>query len=262
MNSPHHRAFALGRFAQRLRPAPLGVLFKRLARIRRIEVTTAAGTFWVDPGSDIGQRLYHTGAYDPDATSLLERCLRPGDTYVDIGANEGHLCVCAARAVGPLGRVLAIEPQSRLQNVLRRNLALNEVSAEILPFAISDREGETELFLAPDTNNASSGLAPQTRYQLPTEIVRQTTLTRALVESHVKVPTLVKMDIEGFEHEAILGSAELFRQRRVPCLLLELHDHAIARRGLDPGAIPRFLTECGYHQAPEGHGLLWVAPTR
>jgi len=261
MNSPHRRAFALGRFAQRLRPAPLGVLFKRLTRVHRVEITTAAGTFWVDPGSDIGQRLYHTGAYDPETTALLTSCLRPGDSYVDIGANEGHLCVCAARAVGPLGRVLAVEPQTRLQHVLRRNLALNEVSAEVLAVAISDREGEARLFLAPDTNNASSGLAPQTRYTVPSETVPQTTLARLLAVCHLERPTLVKMDIEGFEHEAIFGSADLFRQRRVPQLLLELHGHTLARRGHEPDAIPRFLAECGYRQTPESHGLLWIAAT-
>jgi FkbM family methyltransferase len=262
MNPRLRRAFALGRFSQRLRPAPLGVLFKRLARVHRVEFTTAAGTFWVDPGSDIGQRLYTTGAYDREATALLERCLRPGDTYVDIGANEGHLCVSAARAVGPLGRVIAVEPQSRLQPVLRRNLALNRVSAEILAVAVSDRDGETKLFLAPDTNNASSGLAPQTRYRLPSEVVPQITLTRVLAGCRLERPTLVKMDIEGFEHEAIFGSADLFRQCRVPRLLLELHEQALARRGHPPDAIPRFLTDCGYRQTPESHGLLWVADAR
>ena len=260
MNAAHRRAFALGRVAQRLRPAPLGVLFKRLVRLRRIEVTTPAGTFWVDPGSDIGQRVFAAGSYDPEAAALIGMCLRPGDTYVDVGANEGHLCVCAARAVGPAGRVLAVEPQSRLQDVLRRNLALNGVTADILPVAISDREGEARLFLAPDTNNASSGLAPSTRYRVPSEAVRQTTLARLLAERGVERPALVKMDIEGFEHEAIFGSADLFRRRLLPRLLLELHDHALARRGHAPDAIPRFLADCGYRQDPEGHGLLWSAP--
>lgn len=260
MNGNHRMAFALGRLAQRIRPAPLGVLFTKLVRLRRINLTTASGTYWVDPGSDIGQRLYETGSYDATTIALIQSCLRSGDTYVDIGANEGHLCVAAAKRVGPQGRVLAIEPQSRLQPVLRRNLELNHCQAEINIAAISDHVGTADLHLAPTTNNASSGLAPQTRYAVPTERVRVTTLSKLLREHQVQQPALLKMDIEGFEHEAILGSAELFCAKQIPLLLLELHEDAIARRGLDPQAVPHFLGECGYRQRPDGDGLLWAAP--
>lgn len=251
--------FLLGQLVMRIRPAPLGVALKRLLRLRRVELSTPHGVFWVDPGSNIGQRVHADGAYDPAAVALLRACLRPGDTYVDVGANEGHLCVVAARGVGPAGRVVAIEPQSRLQEVLRRNLVLNGCTAEIVSAAVADREGSADLHLAPDTNNASSGLAPQTRYTVPVERVRCTTLAALLREHRVERPALLKMDIEGFEHEAILGSPELFRTRQVPLLLLELHEGAIALRGLDPQAVPRFLRECGYLLRPDGGGLLWAA---
>lgn len=257
MSRSHSRAFALGRVAQKLRPAPLGVLFKRLVRLRRIELSTPEGIFWVDPGSNIGQRLHDSGAYDPVAATLIKRCLRPGDTYVDVGANEGHLCVVAAKQVGPEGRVLAIEPQTRLQGILRRNLELNGCQAEILPVAVSDHDGESDLHLSPDTNNASSGLAAQTQYAVPTERVRITTLTRLLHEQQINRPAFLKMDIEGFEHEAILGSADLFHRHQVPLLMLELHTGAITQRGLDPDAVPRFLNACGYRQRPGSDGLLW-----
>lgn len=261
MSQSHSLAFALGRFAQRLRPAPLGVLFKRLVCLRRVELASAEGVFWVDPGSDIGQRLYQSGAYDPAAAALLHAHLRPGDTYVDIGANEGHLCVTASRIVGPGGRVLAVEPQSRLQAVLRRNLSLNGCTAEIISMAVSDQAGEATFHLAPDTNNASSGLANQTRYAVPTERVHLTTLARLLEDHQATRPALLKMDIEGFEHEAILGSAELFQNHRIPLLMLELHERALAHRGLDPRAVPDFLAACGYRQLPESAGLIWAAPS-
>ncbi len=240
----------------RLRPAFLGVALKRMLRMQRVEVSTAYGTFWVDPGSNIGQRVYQYGAYDTAAVEVLKQTLKPGDTYLDIGANEGHLCVVAGAQVGPAGRVIAVEPQTRLHPVLRRNLELNAMRADILSLAVSDKEGEAELHLAPDTNNASSGLSAQTRYPVPVESVQTVTLARLLDQCGC-IPHVVKMDIEGFEHEAILGSPQLFREKRIPLLLLELHEGAIAQRGLDPLAVPRFLNACGYCQRPQSGGQLW-----
>ena len=57
---------------------------------------------------------------------------------------------------------------------------------------------------------------------------------------------LIKIDIEGFEYEAILGSKELFSQGRVRNIALELHDSTLFRRGKKMEDITRFLESCGY----------------
>jgi hypothetical protein len=59
-------------------------------------------------------------------------------------------------------------------------------------------------------------------------------------------PGLLKVDIEGYEYEAILGSQEVFRSGKIRAIALELHPGAIRKRGLDPEAIPTFLECCGY----------------
>lgn len=256
MNLP----FSLGRILLRVRPAPLAVILKHLLGLRRRELTTPEGTFWVDPASNIGQRIWTGGNYDPESSALLGRLLKPGDTYLDIGANEGCLCVPAARIVGPAGRVIAVEPQTRLQEVLRRNFALNQCRVEILCIAVSDHAGSAELHLTPEVNNSASGLAPHTRYGLPTQSVALATLSQIFERLSLPGSVIMKMDIEGFEHEAILGSPELFRTGRIPAILLELHPPYIARRGLDPDAVPRFLSSCGYAHLPGSHGHVWASP--
>jgi FkbM family methyltransferase len=253
-------AFTLGSLLLRVRPAPLAAAAKRGLRIRRQTVTTPAGVFWLDPASDAGQRVWRNGAYDPAAAALFARLLRPGDTYVDIGANEGFLCVAAGRLVGPGGRVIAVEPQERLQPVLRRNLELNGVAASVWPMAVSDHAGSAELHLTPDVNNSASGLAAPTRYALARQTVPLLTLAQLLDRIPGSGRPVVKMDIEGFEHEAILGSPAVFRERRISHLVLELHPPLIARRGLDPEAVPAFLRSCGYDLLPDAHGLVWAAP--
>ncbi len=251
-------ALRLGRALLAVRPAPLAVVLKRLLCVRRRVVTTSAGKFWIDPASDAGQRVATQGHYDTETESLLARFLRAGDTFVDVGANEGFICVPAARLTGPTGRVVAVEPQTRLQPVLERNFALNAVHVETHAIAISDHAGIAELQLAPDMNNSSTGLSAATRYPLRKQPTEMLTLSTLLTRLGIAGPFVLKMDIESWEHEAILGSPELFRERRVQALFLELHPALLQRRGLDPDAIPRFLSACGYSHAPDTHGLVWT----
>src|SRR6185436_6075060 len=60
--------------------------------------------------SEAIQRWIYMGAFEPKETALATRWLRPGMTFVDVGANVGYFTLLAASRVGPSGRVHAIEP--------------------------------------------------------------------------------------------------------------------------------------------------------
>jgi len=236
------------RLVMRIRPALLASLVKWLLGVRRIEAATAGGRFWLDPASYLGLTLLERGAYEPEMMATVERYLRPGDTFVDLGANEGYFTAAGARRVGPAGRVLAIEPQRRLQAVLRRNFALNGCSDRVAlaAVAISDHAGEAALHLTPGVNNSASSLSRPTRYPLARQRVACATLEETLAAHGIAECALLKIDVEGWEYEAVLGSPAFFRARRARAIALELHPAVLARRGLDGGKITRFLAECGY----------------
>src|SRR3954465_407097 len=65
------------------------------------------------------------GLYELDTARLIKRLLKPGDHFVDCGANIGYFTLMAARCVGPSGNIDAFEPQAanfeRLSANLRRN---------------------------------------------------------------------------------------------------------------------------------------------
>jgi FkbM family methyltransferase len=247
-------------FLARLRPAPLGSAVKRVLGIGRRPVGTPEGTFWIDPVSNLGLCLLRQGTYEPAMTLTVKRYLRPGGTFVDVGANEGYFGVIAAKAVGPAGRVLLVEPQTRLRPVLAENLRLNGIAnVTVEESAISDTAGTDTLHLAPDLNTGASGLSRGTRYRVPTQQVRTTTLTELFAKHGVDRADLVKLDIEGYEHEAVFGSADLFRQRRVRALALEVHPPMLRRRGHDPAAILEFLAGCGYTADAKAENLVFTA---
>ena len=110
---------------RRIRPAPLGSAVANICGLnRRRVIETVHGRFLVSPVSHLGYQLTH-GEYEPAMTAVLGRYLKQGDVFVDLGANEGYFSVIASPLVGSAGRVIAIEPQSRLQNTIQENLALN-----------------------------------------------------------------------------------------------------------------------------------------
>lgn len=243
----------------KLRPAPLAVFFKRLLRVRRLEHATPHGTFWVDPASYQGLALLREGRYEPDLLDTVISFLQPGDTFVDVGANEGYFSVIASRKVGPSGHVLSIEPQERLQEVIAKNCALNGCqNVAIVAAAVSDREGQASMYLTPDVNNSASSLQRPTRYGLPRQTVASRTLESILDGNGIAHCRLMKIDVEGWEYEAVLGSRGLFASGRVDAVALELHPHLLAARGLRAEDITEFLTQCGYQPAPDRNHLLLV----
>jgi len=98
------RVRLFGPALRRLRPAALATHLKQLLRIKRVIVPTDVGSFFVDPVSHLGDSLIRDGRYEPNMEAALRRHLRPGGTFVDVGANEGYFSVLGGRIVGPGGR--------------------------------------------------------------------------------------------------------------------------------------------------------------
>jgi hypothetical protein len=90
----------------------------------------------------VARELIATGAYEPHLTDRLRARLRPGATFVDVGANVGFYAILAAHAVGRSGRVIAFEPNADNLKPLLLNRLVNDVpQIDVLPFAVSDEQG-------------------------------------------------------------------------------------------------------------------------
>jgi FkbM family methyltransferase len=253
------RKSALRTFLLRIRPAFIAAALKRLLHVERVVVETDHGRFLIDPVSNLGDSLASSGEYEPEMRRTLERFLAPGCVFVDIGANEGYFSVMGRKLVGGNGKVVAVEPQSRLLPILQENFRLNGVTAiQLVHGAVSNAPGKARLHISPDTNTGSSSLDQSTSYSLPTEQTEVMTMAELFSRQGVDRADLVKMDIEGFEYEAILGSRELFSAGRIKAFALELHPPRIERRGLKVADITSFLTEAGYALEPGLSNTVWV----
>ncbi len=213
-----------------IRPAQLAAFAKKCCRIGRIEVVTVTGAkFWIDPVSIFGLSIVKQGEFEKPLTRAMLTLLGPGDSFVDVGANEGYFSVLAARRIGPHGRVLAIEPQARLRDVLERNIAANSLTnVDVVSVAVADKEGKTLLYLRPSTNTGASSFTKNWRFGNRAEEVRTTTLGRLLSDRNFPSARLMKIDCEGAERLVVAGAKDALRARRIEIIVIDYHPKIVS----------------------------------
>jgi FkbM family methyltransferase len=219
---------------RKVRPAPLaGLLARAFCLNRRRYISTSRGTFYLNPVSQLGWEVTKS-EYEPEMRTTLERYLSPGATFIDLGANEGYFSVISSRLVGQSGRVFAIEPQSRLKDVIEKNLAANDcTNVTVLQRLVSDKPGTAKLYITPSMNTGGSSLYRPNRYPLPSESIPSYSLADLLAELRIEHCDLMKVDIEGAEWEVFMPAAEVLRRGVLRNIALETHPSILAKRGLN-----------------------------
>src|SRR5512144_1629305 len=105
----------------------------------------------LDPRRYIDARIID-GTFEIDTLRhIVKDILRPGDTFIDVGANIGWYTLFGARAVGTSGRVIAVEPELRARNRLRKHidwyLENHDGDVSIVEQALSDSAGVACLYV-------------------------------------------------------------------------------------------------------------------
>ena len=200
------------------------------------------------PGNEICRSIFVTGRYEPNEFSGLSRVLKPGMTFVDVGANLGLYTLYAARRVSDNGRVIAIEPSSREMQALRKNMELNSLD-NICPLhmAVSDHAGEVELLVASarHAGHNTLGAFGHDTQLANREKVTIARLDEALESASVGRVDVIKMDIEGAELAALRGAAGTL-ERDHPTILLELSDRALNLQNATSADVLALLEGSGY----------------
>ncbi|MFG1306323.1 FkbM family methyltransferase [Xanthobacter autotrophicus] len=173
----------------------------------------------------------------------LEKFLRSGDVFVDVGANIGLFTLKAATFAG---RVVAAEPGAVAGRQLADNLALNGFkNVTIVPKAISDTEGKAVLFHNPlgDDPQAFSLINDGTSSE--SEEVEITTLDRLAADLRLERVDCLKIDVEGAEDRVINGAAGTLG-RFHPAVIFEMNCPTLLKDGGDPAAAWVALGALGY----------------
>jgi FkbM family methyltransferase len=181
---------------------------------------------WVDLGDYGVSRPCLVNRFEPAETAFVEQYLRAGMSFVDIGANIGWFSLIAAKAVGPTGQVVAIEPRpdsiERLAMSARENGFAN---VRTLHMALAARAGRSKV--GAHLAGANSG---------GTWLITTAELARTMAVDHqlfdvdvgrlddIDLPAcdLLKIDVEGAEHLVLEGGRATLARHR-PAILCEIN---------------------------------------
>lgn len=181
---------------------------------------------WVE-GSKLVARNGMTGATGNIYCGLHEfvdmafvlHVLRPGDLFVDVGANIGSYTVLASAVCG--ARSIAIEPDPGTVQSLKRNVEVNGIGdrVTVIETAVGAEAGAVRFTVGKDTTNRVTGEADE-----PTREVKVCTLDDILAN---KDPLLIKMDVEGYEPQVVGGALATLAKPSLAAVITETTDPTI-----------------------------------
>lgn len=187
--------------------------------------------------------------YDLPTQLLLQKILRAGDLFVDVGANEGMITLLAARLVGPRGRVLAFEPNPVPRAILERNLVCNGIgNVAVRAAGLGDSAAEMSLFV-PSINTGEGSFTAPGEGQDGAQVTCSVHVGDEVIGD--LPPRLIKVDVEGFEARVLNGLERTLTSAR-PVLVLELVDRHLKRDGQSPAQVAAWLSARGYRGARLG----------
>jgi FkbM family methyltransferase len=206
--------------------------------------------FLCDLRDAVGREVCFTGQYEAQETALVRQILRPGMTFVDVGANWGYYTLLGAHLVGDSGRVVSLEPHPLLYAWLELNVRRNRL-AQVTTLRMAAAECERVLplwsFAVSDGNYGLSRIgrhgAVETREQLGVPACDLDTILKRVGAQTVD---LMKMDIEGAEGLAVAGLERALSAHRIRRLLLELHPAEPVGQGMSAADLVARLAAAGY----------------
>jgi FkbM family methyltransferase len=178
--------------------------------------------------------------YEPEVTGMVERLLRPGDIFVDVGANLGYFTLLAAPIVGQDGHVYAVEPNDLNVKLLESSIRANGFeNISVMQVAAAERL-ETLLLHSTIGNGTTSAMREHELFSgtsipgIPLDIV---------LSGRKKPVALIKIDVEGFEYRVLRGAEGTMRQDR-PFIIFEFSAAGID--GIGGEDFLRWLADRGY----------------
>lgn len=199
----------------------------------------------LDLGQFVDRTIYCTGGWEPLETMVISAALKPGDTFVDVGANIGFFSLLAHRLVGPTGRVHAVEATPSTADLLEGNIARNDAGRIIVHrCAAGDRRGTAAMVVHDAGNIGSNHLALDSETTAgDTGTIPLRRLDDLLTGEAIR---LIKLDIEGAEAMALRGASGLLDGEAAPALLFEFSPTMLRDMGDDPVSLLHFLEAKGY----------------
>lgn len=158
------------------------------------------------------------GIWEPQETQLLLDTLRPGDVFVDVGANIGYFSLLASRLVGPTGAVLAFEPEAANYALLEANILMNGCdNIRSFEAALGEENASGTIYLN-ELNRGDHSIYP-TEPGRSGQDISIVNGSRLIAQTHPRVHC-IKIDTQGAECDVVRGLRELIAASAADLLMI------------------------------------------
>jgi FkbM family methyltransferase len=182
---------------------------------------------------------WYVGMPDYEEMVFLQRFLRSGDIFYDVGANSGPFAVLAA---GLGCAVTAFEPVSQTFQRLSEHATLNRNHGALTPLNVAVGSHSGTLRMTTGFGTGNHVLKPQE----DAPFVEVPVVTLDEIANERSTPNFIKMDVEGHELEALRGAESILQSHDLQGLLLEtFRPHNWRQQKLQ--AIESLLSEHGFY---------------
>jgi len=195
------------------------------------------------------------GAYEEAFDNALRNVIRANDVVWDVGANVGLYTTRFAEWVGRNGQVVAFEPVPTCFEELSQR-AGGLLNVRSLQRALGDADLISAMNMSNDPLGATHSFSQHDQAATTTISVQVNRGDSLIRELSLPKPNVIKIDVEGFEEEVLIGLDDTLHDPSCRAVLMEVHFGILDQRGKRqaPAAICKRLTEMGFK-------LKWVDPS-
>lgn len=204
-----------------------------------------------------GDRVcYFIGRYlDTASQKVLTALLRPGETFIDVGANTGMMTLTGAAAVGPTGVVHAFEPYRPVFERMKRTVEANGLNGRVVLHnaGLGAEPAVLELHVPaghPDMATLGRGLKSEYAHLKTAGVeCRIARGDEALAGAPADRPATIKIDVEGYEAAVLRGlegTIERLNAGGGPAVLTEVDPELLAGAGATAEEVAGILEGHGY----------------
>lgn len=192
----------------------------------------------------LSRTLFVYGTREIMDTYVVRKEVHGAMNVLEVGANIGYYAMMEARQL-TTGKIYALEPDPRNQELLRKNAELNGCGDKLLlfPYAASDKNGTATLFMGKRTNVSS---LVSHEYNGGSESIEVKVIK---LDDFPEIDQIdfIRMDIEGYECRVLDGMREYLATHKRPLkIFIETHNHAYNDSDMNFTAQMRFLGENGF----------------
>ena len=216
---------------------------------------------FVSKGDDLSRWLRSYGAYELETSQIIREYSKPGQVFMDVGANMGLFSLEAAQILNL--PVISFEPNPKIADLFTRSIKINGVEKNVRLFqvAVSDETCRATFVEHPSNKGGSalevSGEAQEgSRYEVGVEKLDAYGLFQDHLAGLGLNVGLIKMDVEGAEERALRGMADLLKTHK-PNIIVELVDSQLKLFGSGRKPVIAYLESLGFDLRVEfdGNGL-------